>query len=228
MPFKHLLSIFTFALILTFQSQAQKVHFMGDLQLFGIGSVNQNITSGNNTERSNITGLSGISAGINISLPYNFEVNVLAGLLFNIGMNSSTTYSASGNTSSSSSQSLVAPRTGMELTYNVFIEDQSFIRGVSFGAGLDQLWSGRFRKSDDAGSIDVRYHGTVSPFFRLKMIIKPLGRFNIQPYLSYRTFDFEGHDFTVSGDYQAPDASLMNPKGRNLEFGAVVIIKSKN
>ncbi|MCV9388102.1 hypothetical protein [Reichenbachiella ulvae] len=226
MTIKRFLSLFSILFIFQLHSQAQRVHFIGDLQLLGIGSVSQSVTSGSNTERGSVTGLSGFGAGANIDLPYNFEVNVLGGFFFNILLNAN--YSSSGKSSSNSSQSLAMPRTGMEFTYNLIIEKKSFVSGISFGAGFDMLWAGRFNKSDENGSIRVSYDGAVSPFYRIKLIFKPLGKFTIQPYLSYRTFEMRANDYNITGDYTAPDESLINLKGRNLEFGAVVIIGAKN
>lgn len=204
-------------------TKAQGVKFVADIQAVGIGLKQQSVTLGNHTNIASITGMSGINAGLNIPIIYNFEASATIGFLMRLNFSSSTSYSSSGTQSSSESSSFFVPKFSGGLAKAFIFSKRKFVQGIKLGGGLDYYWPGDLKFSGNGDDLQVEYADNYGYFIRGQLAFRPFKKVQIIPNITYRNFTFEATEYK-QGPLNSLDESLRTLEGRNIEVGIIFLL----
>ncbi len=211
------LSLIAFLFVSTTStSLAQRIRLLADIEVFGAGLVNQEVTTGNSTNTESITGMGGPNIGINVGLPFRFESSLTVGSLLRYSA-STTTYGSYG--SSTFTTSFAVPKIGLEVARSFIWNENKVVSGLNFAIGLEHYWPQTFSASGDDGNLDINYHDAFGQYFRIKMVFRERRRFQLEPHITYRHFDLTASDYSQTNSSAPLHPSLQNLQVRNISFG---------
>lgn len=200
---------------------AQRVRVIADVELAGQGLVNQTITLGNNTNTESITGMSGVSLGVNVGLPLRFETSLTGGSLFKLGFNSTYSSSYGGSTSSTS---FALPKLSLELARSFIWNEQKGFSGINLAVGIERYWPTTFSTSEDSNDLKITYDPAIGQYYRIKMVFREGKRIQLEPNITFRNANLTASHFRQTGSSNALDPSMSNLQIQNLSIGLVLLL----